>query len=94
MESVPKVSDEQKQMLMIFLMKAGEQRVSILTDEEAKNRNMHIHDQTAFKEYQEVVKVKFDEHDLDKDGYHSKEEHLAFCKSLNKYNDEKHGGTD
>ena len=55
---------------------------------------MHIHDQTAFKEYQEVVAVKFDEHDLDKDGYHSKEEHLAFCKALNKYNDEKHGGTD
>ena len=36
----------------------------------------------------------FNENDLDKDGFHNKAEHLAFCKALSKYNEEKHGGTD
>ena len=55
---------------------------------------MHIHNADAFKEYQATVYQFFQENDLDKDGYLNKAEHLAFCKALSKYNDEKHGGTD
>ena len=55
---------------------------------------MHIHNKEAFAEYQATVKNFFDTYDVDKDGYHNKEEHLNFCKALSKHNDEKHGGTD
>ena len=55
---------------------------------------MHIHDEDAFNEYQTIVAAKFEENDVDKDGLLNVVEHLAFCKALNKYNDDKHGGTD
>ena len=48
---LPELSDDQKYMLYQFVMEAQTKRVSILTDEQAKSRNMHIHNAEAFTEY-------------------------------------------
>ena len=49
--NLKELTDDQKAMLYAFVMEAQTKRVSILTDEQAKARNMHIHNAEAFEEY-------------------------------------------